>query len=149
MILDDKELQPRGILWLGILVVLGALIIALIYFGKNIPGPEAGQNSNIGVSTGHRKPRSYSVFYKAGVFSPTNLRIRIGDTVKFENSGLIAIRIISDNNENGYIILPGLDSINEILPAESFSYTFSTSGIFGYYNYNKELERGVVIVKEY
>src|SRR3989344_2179663 len=129
--MEEKEIQPKVIIWIEIIVVLGALILALLYFGKNLPQADTSQDGNINNTTLYRKPRTYSVFYRAGVFSPTNLRIRVGDTVKFENSGLIAIRIISDNNENGYIILPGLDSINEILPAESFSYTFSTSGIFG------------------
>ncbi|MDP3954315.1 MAG: hypothetical protein Q8Q06_02770 [bacterium] len=146
--MEEKEIQPKGIIWIEIIVVLGALILALLYFGKNLPQADTSQDGNINNTTLHRKPRTYSVFYRAGVFSPTNLRIRVGDTVKFENSSLISLRVISDDGGNGKLMLPGLDSVNELQPAESFIYSFTQAGIFSYHNHANELERGTVIVRE-
>jgi len=47
------------------------------------------------------------------------------------------MKIISDTNQNGIIILPGLDSVTDIVPSSDFSYTFSQSGIFSYHNVKK------------
>src|SRR3989344_6758366 len=41
-----------------------------------------------------RQPRIYTVSYKGGVFSPTNLRIHAGDTVRFKNEGFFGVRVI-------------------------------------------------------
>ena len=87
-----------------------------------------------------REPRMYSVSYKNGVFSPTNLRIHAGDTVRFKNEGLFGIRILSGS----YI---GFDSIGDIPQGSYFSFTFAAKGIFDYSNNKNPDEKGTIIVR--
>jgi len=89
-----------------------------------------------------RELRIYTISYKGGVFSPTNLRIHAGDTVRFKNEGFFGIRVITDNNQ-----LPGFDSVGNIPQSSYFSYTFAEKGIFGYHNDDKPDEQGTIIVR--
>ena len=93
-----------------------------------------------------RQPRFYTVSYRGGVFSPTNLRIHAGDTVRFKNESFFGIRIISDPHPT-HNQLPGLDSVGDIPQGSYFSYTFSEKGIFGYHNEKKSEEAGMIIVR--
>jgi len=93
-----------------------------------------------------RQPRFYTVSYRGGVFSPTNLRIHAGDTVRFKNESFFGIRIISDPHPT-HNQLPGLDSVGDIPQGSYFSYTFSEKGIFGYHNEKKPEEVGTIIVR--
>lgn len=93
-----------------------------------------------------RQPRFYTVSYKGGVFSPTNLRIHAGDTVRFKNDSFFGIRIISDPHP-AHNQLPGLNSVGDIPQGSYFSYTFSEKGIFGYHNEKKPEEQGMIIVR--
>lgn len=93
-----------------------------------------------------REPRFYTVSYKSGVFSPTNLRIHAGDTVKFKNDGFFSIRIVSDPQPVGSNI-PGFDSVGDIPQGSYFSYTFAQVGIFGYHNNKDSEEQGSIIVR--
>jgi len=135
-------------MWFEIMLVLAVFILALIHFGETTSQLQTTNVTANGSLINNRKPRIYSVFYKAGVFSPTNLRIRVGDTVKFQNDGLTSLRVISDIGDNGEEVLSGLDSINDVKVGESYIYRFSKSGIFSYHNFYNELERGTVIVRD-
>ncbi|MBI2670020.1 MAG: plastocyanin [Candidatus Yanofskybacteria bacterium] len=81
-----------------------------------------------------------------GVFSPTNIRIHVGDSVRFQNDGSTSMRIISDLT-NGVLDLAGFDSVGEIPPKSVFTYTFSQTGIFGYHSARNLNEEGTVIVR--
>lgn len=93
-----------------------------------------------------REPRFYTVTYKSGVFSPTNLRIHLGDTVRFKNESFFSIRVVSDPQPVGSNV-PGFDSIGDIPQGSYFSYTFAQKGIFGYHNEKDPDEIGTIIVR--
>lgn len=139
MVIDD---QPKASLWLLIIVVLIVLSGAIFYFGKkNI--------SNDGVALTERpntrQPRTYTVYYQAGVFSPTNIRIHVGDTVHFRNNGSNSLLIIADDT-NGVPAVAGFES-GGIAPQDFFTFTFRQAGVFGYHNDIKAAERGSVTVR--
>ena len=100
---------------------------------SRIPTPSPDQS---------REPRIYTISYRSGVFSPTNLRIHAGDTVRFKNEGFFGIQVLTDNNQ-----LPGFDSVGDIPQSSYFSYTFAEKGIFGYHNERKPDEQGTIIVR--
>jgi len=140
---DNSE--PNGLGWLFILLLLVLLSAAILYFSqgsKNIIG--APPTSTITVV--NRPPRTYSVYYDRGVFSPTNLRIHSGDTVRFENDNVLPIRVVTDPHpaHNGLV---GFDSASEVRNKESFTYTFNTVGIFSYHNERNPNETGTIIVR--
>lgn len=126
------------------------IIVMLLLLGGSIQilGDSRDLSSNIPTITSEisREPRFYTVSYKSGVFSPTNLRIHAGDTVRFKNESFFGIRIVSDPHP-AHNQLPGLDSVGDIPQGSYFSYTFSEKGIFGYHNEKKLEEAGTIIVR--
>jgi len=141
--LSERHHNPM-VFWVLIIVLMLILVGAVKTLGKPVdlsskistPLPEESHES-----------RFYTVSYKSGVFSPTNLRIHMGDTVRFKNESFFSIRIVSDPQIVGGKV-PVFDSVGNIPQGSYFSYTFAEKGIFGYHN-NKDLEeQGTIIVRE-
>jgi len=135
-----------GLFWLLIIMTLFLLALAIRILEKNavVTVPVTTPTQEVIGPADDKPARVYNVSYKGGVFSPTNLRIHAGDTVRFKNDGFFSIRIVSDPDVNN---MPGLDSIGEIPQGSYFSFTFGAKGIFGYYNYNNQNEKGTIIVR--
>ena len=131
----DYDFQPnKGAIWLVIILVLIGFVSAVLYFNSKNPVPIAGNSQVLsGRLNNARQPRIYTVFYGLGVFSPTNLRIHIGDSVRFQNDSNVPIHVISDSTDND-LDLPGFDSVGDVPPKGVFTFTFSQAGIFGYHN---------------
>lgn len=126
------------------------IILALILFGLAVSIFGRSQNvaTEVPISTEIASPeikpsRIYTISYKSGVFSPTNLRIHAGDTVRFKNEGIFSIRIVSGPDS----ILVGLDSVGDIPQGSYFSFTFAAKGIFDYHNDKNSKETGTIIVR--
>lgn len=140
---DDSSPQVR--IWLLTILTLVILSGAVFYFSskdvdfQNAPNFSATPRQS-------RNPRTYTVSYSNGVFSPTNLRIHLGDTVHFQNKNSISIRIVSERI-NGVPQLSTFDSISAIPSQEFFSYTFIELGIWGYQNALNNQEHGSIIVR--
>ena len=134
-------LNAPGLIWFLIVVLLVLLGLAVSILGKSqdlggaVPTPNEEPTP-----TDIRQPRIYTVSYKNGVFSPTNLRIHAGDTVRFKNEGLFSIRVLSDS----YL---GFDSVGEVPQGSFFSFTFAAKGIFDYHNNSNAEEKGTIIVR--
>lgn len=128
--------------------VLIAVLILLLGGAVKILGNSEDLASKIPTVTPTevRQPRFYTVTYKGGVFSPTNLRIHAGDTVRFKNDSFFGIRVVSDPHP-AHNQLTGMDSVGDIPQGSYFSYTFSQKGIFGYHNEKNLEEQGTIIVR--
>ena len=138
-------LNAPGLIWLLIVVllVLTGLAVSILGDSQGLGGPPPAGGPAISeepTPTETRQPRIYTVSYKNGVFSPTNLRIHAGDTVRFKNESLFSIRILSGS----YL---GFDSVGEIPQGSFFSFTFAAKGIFDYYNNSNAEEKGTIIVR--
>lgn len=140
----DRPADPvRAHFWPLIIIVLILLSLAISFFGSRNVVPPVPTVSPSG--TPERESRIYTISYRFGVFSPTNLRIHAGDTVRFRNDSPLPIRIIAQLQESQRT--PDFDSVGMIQPGSYFSYTFPVAGIFGYYNYAHPDESGVIIVR--
>lgn len=140
---EESELQPEGRIWLLVILMLVVFAGSLFYFTRRNPDIfNSDQQARINQNN-NRQTRVYTVFYSTGVFSPTNLRIHVGDTVKFQNDSGQPIHISPDKPNNPV----GFDSIGDIPPGSSFAYTFGKQGVFDYYNNLNKNERGTVIVR--
>ncbi len=144
--MESSEQKPNGLIWLLIILVLTGFAAATMYFEQDTQGLAAIQ-SPANYPTPSRQARVYTVYYGLGVFSPTNIRIHVGDSVKFQNDSKSPIRIVSDLT-NGVPDLAGFDSIGDVPPDSAFSFTFSEAGIFGYHNGRNPAEEGTVIVRQ-
>ncbi len=138
----EHDDQPKAVLWLLIIIALAVLSGSIYYFGR--------KNSDIITELptvtprATREPRTYIVSYRAGVFSPTNIRIHVGDTVEFINDGNAQLLIVADGNS----ALVGFDSNQTIPPRGQYIYVFTKAGIFDYLNDLRETERGTVTVRQ-
>lgn len=143
--------HDTGLSWLLILLVMILLAVAVSIFngGSDAPGDIVGPRTPTPSpedSSDVRPPRLYVVSYKSGVFSPTNLRLHSGDTVRFHNDSTISIRIASDPHPQ-HNNLVGFDSIGDIPPGSNYTFTFAAKGTFGYHNENELSETGTIIVR--
>ena len=140
------KLEGPGVFWALIILMLILLALAVVMFGRS--EGEIGSNNTLTVtpSPEDRQSRTYTVFYKNGVFSPTNLRIHAGDTVKFKNEGILPIRVISDPHP-GHDSLNGFDSIGDMPQNSYFIFTFAAKGVFGYHNEKNINETGTIMVR--
>lgn len=136
--------EHKGLIWLFIILVLAVFSSAIMFFDRNSPVPI--QAGNQGYAYEPRKTRVYTVYYGLGVFSPTNIRIHAGDSVRFQNDGNAAIYIATDLTD-GIPDLAGFDSVGDVPAGSVFTYTFDKAGIFGYHNARNPKEEGVVIVR--
>ena len=137
---DEKH---QHYLWFLIVLALVLFTGSVFYFTKDAP---SGQQANLNNNQGNYLGKVYTVYYTKGVFSPTNLQINIGDTVRFSNDSLTPMRVASDPHPD-HTDLPGFDSVSEITPQGIFSYTFTKRGIFDYHNERKPEQKGTIIVK--
>jgi len=140
------EQKQTGLLWPLIILVLAGFTAAAMYFGRDNQDLAAALQSPRQQPTPGRQARTYTVFYGLGVFSPTNIRIHAGDSVKFQNDGNTPIRVVGDRI-NGVPELAGFDSKNDTPLGSSYAFTFTEAGIFGYHNAKNPGERGTVIVR--
>lgn len=139
------DFHPKPMLWLLIILVLIGFAAAATYLGRE--SRELAKGLSVANNGSLRKQvRTYTVYYDFSVFSPTNIRIHVGDSVKFQNDSNRPIRIVSDFEDVGQRLLD-FDSGGEILPGDSFSFTFTKEGVFGYHNIKNENEKGTVIVR--
>lgn len=143
-----QRVQSIGGFWIIIAAMLVLSAVAVSLLGGTPPenGPISLSPTPTPTPTESHAPRIYTVSYKAGVFSPTNLRIHSGDTVRFKNDGILSVRIVSDPHPD-HNDLVGFDSIGDIPPGSSFIFTFAAKGVFGYHNEKKISEIGTVMVK--
>lgn len=136
--------KHQHLMWFLIPVLLIVFAGVILVFNKNRQFPQAARLP-ASLETA-KQGRIYTVFYTSGVFSPTNIQINLGDTVRFRNDSFFGIRVVS-NPHPQHSDLPGLDSITDIPQNGIFSYTFTQRGIFDYHNEKNPQQDGTVIVK--
>ena len=133
----------RPHLWALILIVLVLMVLAVLVLN---PGTGGEPVAPLPSASNLPPPRMYTVSYRSKVFSPTNLRIRVGDSVRFRNDSTMAIRIVAD--PSGGRTTPEFDSVGKVHAGGDFSHTFATAGVFAYHNEQDGTEAGVIIVRE-
>ncbi|OGN28339.1 MAG: hypothetical protein A3A33_00345 [Candidatus Yanofskybacteria bacterium RIFCSPLOWO2_01_FULL_49_25] len=140
--MNDSLPNTHGRIWIFIILVFFGFTAAVFYFSKDNPALTGQWQES--PSPSERAPRTYTVSYSNGVFSPTNLRIRSGDTVRFRDDGDQPIAVVSElpADTTGKIFGSGGD----IAPGSFFSYTFNSVGTFNYFNTHQTSERGTIIV---
>ena len=136
----SRLLRSSGLPWLLIVLVLILLAFSVNMFRQPIVSDTSGNIVSSVGPTPVAQPRVYTVSYRNGVFSPTNLRIHAGDTVRFKNEGIFAIRIVGDD-------LVGFDSIGDVPQGSFFAFTFAAKGIFSYHNSSSSDESATIIVR--
>ena len=130
MEVEVKE-KSKGWMWLAIIGITVLFLAALIIFTKNNPLQHDSQAINAS-----RPPRLYSVSYNQGIFSPTNLRIRIKDSVAFRNDSKNTIALDGTFGASG-----------DVIPSAVYTHVFTEAGAYDYYNVNNKDEQGTITVR--
>lgn len=140
----EKSIRPldgSGLSWLLIVLILVLMVFAVSIFRQSAAPNSSGHiGSSIEPTPETKQPRVYTVLYRNGVFSPTNLRIHAGDTVRFKNESIFPIKVVGDD-------LVGFDSVGDVPQGSFFAFTFAAKGIFGYHNDKNTEEAATIIVR--
>ena len=105
--------------------------------------PPQGQSSN---PTQPPANAQNIVTYTDSGFSPSTLTIKKGGTVTFKNTASDDMWIAS-NPHPAHTNYPGFDAKRKIAPGETYQFTFTKTGSWGYHNHLNPSEGGTVIVQ--
>jgi plastocyanin len=79
-------------------------------------------------------------------FEPSTLTVNSGDTVTFENDSSDDAWPASDVHPT-HQEYPGFDAKKPLLPGESYKFTFTKTGSWGYHNHLEPDVEGTIVVK--
>jgi plastocyanin len=79
-------------------------------------------------------------------FQPQTLTINAGDMVKWENDSSDDAWPAS-NVHPTHLLYPGFDAKKPLLPGDSYSFTFTKTGNWGYHNHLEPDVQGTIVVK--
>jgi plastocyanin len=79
-------------------------------------------------------------------FEPSTLTVSSGDTVTFENSSSDDSWPASDVHPT-HQLYPGFDAEKPLLPGDSYEFTFTKTGSWGYHNHLEPDVTGTIVVE--
>ncbi len=86
------------------------------------------------------------VTYTEDGFSPMILRIKKGDAVTFKNTSTTGLWVAS-NPHPTHTMLPGLDANRTLINGETYIYTFTQIGSWGFHNHLSSQFQGTIVVE--
>ena len=89
---------------------------------------------------------TYEVSYTTTGFTPNSITINSGDTVVFKNNKTRDMWPASDQHPT-HLIYPEFDALHNILPGNSWSFTFTRIGTWGYHDHLSPGSIGTVVVQ--
>jgi plastocyanin len=89
---------------------------------------------------------SYEVLITSSGFIPSTLTIKVGDTVTFVNKDSKPHWPASDPHPT-HTNYPGFDALRPLKTGESYSFTFTKQGAWGYHDHLNPSLRGTIIVE--
>lgn len=88
----------------------------------------------------------HEVIYGSMGFVPSNLEIKVGDTVSFKNESGKGMWVAS-NPHPSHSETPEFDAGISVATGNSWSFTFTEKGSFGFHNHLNSSQGGKIIVK--
>lgn len=99
-----------------------------------------------GMSTTVTAPKTVTISYTDNGYVPSTVSINAGDTVKFMNNSSRGMWTASDPHPV-HTDFSAFDARKNYNPGESYSFTFTTAGTYGFHNHTHSSDTGEVIVK--
>lgn len=118
-----------------------AIIIAIV--GLVLLGAGCNQSAQ---PTQSATQATTSVTITDSGFSPASITIHAGDTVTWTNTSSVPSWPASDPHPS-HTDLPGFDALRGLGNRESYQYTFTKVGTWGYHDHLVSFHRGTVIVQ--
>lgn len=98
------------------------------------------------MSTAKVTPKEVVVKYTDTGFVPKTVTINKGDTVKFVSEASRTMWPASDVHPT-HLLYPEFDAKARLMTGQSYSFTFSKVGTWGYHNHTNANFTGTVVVK--
>lgn len=154
------------------LVVLGVVLVGgyfLLMNNNQMPEQTANESTNnsnlsgsVNLENTENTPvvKSYDVVYTDSGYAPSELKIKVGDTVIFKNqsSGQVWTASAMHPGHTAYsgtslqqhcpdTTNSSFDECESSKPGESWSFTFTKTGTFGYHNHLSASKFGKIVVE--
>lgn len=114
--------------------------------GTSSGGTGGGSSNTTGGTSATAPAKIYTINYTNSCFSPADIAIKKGDTVKFVNNSSRDMWPASDNHPK-HTIYPEFDANKDIAPGGNYSFTFTKIGAWGYHDHNKSNCGGTITVQ--
>lgn len=92
-------------------------------------------------------PVTHTMNYTDSCYSPVNLTIKKGDTVKFVNTASSRSMWPASNNHPSHTLYSEFDASGSIAPGGTYSFTFNKTGAWGYHDHLRSSCTGVITVQ--
>lgn len=139
-----------------IFVLLLALVAfgGFVLFGKESTAPDQGFTPPNELApedpsnpTTDLFPKTETIVYTDAGFTPNNITILTGDTVTFTNNSTSDMWVGS-NPHPQHTDYSAFDAMKNYTPGESYSFTFTESGTYGYHNHSNAGDKGTIVVTD-
>jgi plastocyanin len=131
-----KLRKNKIILFFGIVMTL--LVVTFLVSGCSGFSVNYSQSANGGQKASVQVNPSNDVTIQGSAFSPSNLTVKVGDTVKWTNNDKIDHTVTSDT---------GVFNSGNIANGATFSFTFSTAGTYSYHCSIHTFMKGTIVVQ--
>jgi plastocyanin len=131
------------------IVVIVVILGGWYFFKHTAPVPSITPQRPGGTqSSGGNEPANSgnTVIYTDSGYSPATLTIKAGETVTFVNQSSDPMWTAS-NPHPIHTDYPGFDALAGTLPGQSYSFTFTKTGHWGYHNHLNASKGGAIIVE--
>jgi plastocyanin len=142
------------------IIIVGAVIFYAFKTPKETVAPVVSPSPSVSVevtatTTG---PQTVTVIYSNTGFSPKEVTVNVGDTVKFINDSTASMWVGADEHPT-HKLYDGTDlkthcaegyepkAFDQCMRGVEYSYTFTKAGTWKYHNHSKSADVGTVIVK--
>lgn len=98
------------------------------------------------LGNGDSSEADHVVAYTDDGYEPAQITISVGETVEFINQSSGNVWTASDPHPQ-HTDLPEFDALQGQGPGESYSFTFTNPGEWGYHNHVRSVHTGVVVVE--
>lgn len=127
-------LSKKVLTFVAVVAVVVVAVLLIINRSKKVEAPSI------------TAPKTAQVSMGESGFSPETLKIKVGTTVIWKNSGAGTFRVVS-NPHPEHSDLPGLDSKTNISANGTYTYAFTKAGTFHYHNENEPDQNGIIVVE--
>ena len=124
------------------LFLLTSIVLTTLYFA---------QKKNFETRTRAQEPvssttKNYTVAYQNSRFTPEKITVKFGGSVTWINKSPNKLWVASGPHPS-HALYPEFDSKKVIEPNESYTFTFTKKGYWGYHNHTNDDAEGVVITE--
>ena len=132
--------------WIIVIVAAAIIVVGGMWIFWAPGGDNYSWNSEVNSPEAPRGNITHSVSMRGNVFFPSELTIRVGDTVVFTNEDEVSHWPASGIHPT-HLLCPGFDSLKEVAKGETYSYTFEKPGTCPMHDHLMPRMNGKIIIE--